>query len=62
MFPGEGGLDLVSLVRAMPADIAISIEVPTTALAKTMDANARATRALEAAKRVIAAAGTGSAK
>ena len=62
MFPGEGGLDLVSLVRAMPADIAISIEVPTTALAKTMDANARATRALEAAQRVIAAAGTGSAK
>ena len=29
MFPGEGGIDLVSLIRAMPADIPVSIEVPT---------------------------------
>ena len=36
MFPGEGGIDLVSLARAMPADITISIEVPTVELAKTM--------------------------
>ena len=57
MFPGEGGIDLVSLIRAMPADIPVSIEVPTTELAKTMDAQARARRALGAAKRVIEAAG-----
>ena len=56
MFPGEGGIDLVSLARAMPADIPISIEVPTAELAKTMDAQARARRALEAARKVIAAA------
>jgi sugar phosphate isomerase/epimerase len=56
MFPGEGGIDLVSLTRAMPPDIAVSIEVPTVELARTMDAHARARRALSAAKRVIAAA------
>jgi sugar phosphate isomerase/epimerase len=57
MFPGEGGIDLVSLTRAMPADIAVSIEVPISELAKTMDAKARAQRALSAARNVMAAAG-----
>jgi sugar phosphate isomerase/epimerase len=56
MFPGEGGIDLVSLARAMPADIAISVEVPTTELARTMDAEARARRALDAARKVIVSA------
>jgi len=54
MFPGEGGIDLVSLTRAMPADIAVSIEVPAAELAKTVDAKAR--RALGAARNVMAAA------
>src|SRR3954453_1929785 len=48
MFPGEGGIDLVSLARTMPADITISIEVPTAELAKTMGARDRAQRALDA--------------
>ena len=56
MFPGEGGIDLVSLTRAMPADVAVSIEVPTAELAKTVDAKARALRALSAARNVIAVA------
>ena len=51
MFPGEGGIDLVSLTRAMPADITVSIEVPTAELAKTVDAKTRAQRALDAARR-----------
>ena len=42
MFPGEGGIDLISLARAMPADITISIEVPTATLARTIDAQTRA--------------------
>ena len=50
MFPGEGGIDLVALARAMPRDIPVSIEVPTLELAKTMDARARAQRALERGK------------
>ena len=55
-FPGEGGLDLVSLARATPPDIVVSLEVPTVTLAKTMDAEARARRALSGARSVIAAA------
>src|SRR5262249_21683915 len=38
MFPGEGGIELIGLAKTMPADITISIEVPTAALAKTADA------------------------
>ncbi|MBR1189500.1 TIM barrel protein [Bradyrhizobium sp. AUGA SZCCT0169] len=56
MFPGEGGIDLVSLARAMPADITVSLEVPTVELAKTMGHKDRAQRALDAARAVIAAA------
>lgn len=56
MFPGEGGIDLVSLARAMPGDIAVSVEVPTVELARTMDAYARARRALDGARRIIAKA------
>jgi sugar phosphate isomerase/epimerase len=58
MFPGEGGIDLVALARAMPRDITISIEVPTVQLAKTLGAEARARRALKAAKAVIERART----
>ena len=56
LFPGEGGIDLVELVRAMPPDITVSIETPTVELAKTVDATTRARRALQGAKRVLAAA------
>jgi sugar phosphate isomerase/epimerase len=56
MFPGEGGIDLVGLTREMPPDITISIEVPTVELAKTLDAEARARRALRGAKAIVAAA------
>jgi sugar phosphate isomerase/epimerase len=58
MFPGEGGIDLINLAKAMPADIAISIEVPTATLAKTLDAETRARRALQGARAVTAAADT----
>ena len=57
MFPGEGGIDLVGLAKAMPADITISIEVPTATLARTVEAETRARRALHGARAVIAAAG-----
>jgi hypothetical protein len=40
----------------MPADITISIEVPTATLAKTVDAETRARRALSRARAVLAAA------
>src|ERR1700744_6023478 len=56
LFPGEGGIDLVSLARAMPADITVRIETPKQELAKTVDATTRARRALDGARRVIDAA------
>ena len=55
-FPGRAASTLVSPTRAMPADIAVSIEVPTAELAKTVDAKARARRALGAVRNVMAAA------
>jgi sugar phosphate isomerase/epimerase len=58
MFPGQGGIDLVPLARAMPADIVVSIEVPTAELARTVDAKTRAQCAIDAARAVIAAART----
>jgi sugar phosphate isomerase/epimerase len=54
LFPGEGGVDLLGLLRAVPRDIALSLEVPTVTLAKTVGAAERARRALVATKRVLA--------
>jgi sugar phosphate isomerase/epimerase len=54
LFPGEGGIDLGALARAMPKNIVVSLEVPTAKLAKTVDAKTRAQRALDAARKLIA--------
>lgn len=54
LFPGEGGLDLLGLLRAVPADIPLSIEVPTHTLARSVVATERARRALAATRRVLA--------
>ncbi|SEN83615.1 TIM barrel protein [Bradyrhizobium sp. OK095] len=53
MFPGEGGIDLVGLTKAMPDSLTVSIEVPTVQLAKTVDAETRARRALAAGRAVV---------
>jgi len=45
LFPGEGGLDLLGMVRALPRDLPLSLEVPKQALAKTVDAAERVRRA-----------------
>jgi len=54
MFPGEAASISSRWRRRHAADITVSIEVPTAELAKTMDAKARAQRALTAARNVIA--------
>ena len=54
LFPGEGGVDLLGILRAVPRDIPLSIEVPTLMLAKTVGAAERARRALAATRRVLA--------
>ncbi len=48
LFPGEGGLDLVGLLRHMPRDIPIGIEAPTRTRALTLAPVERARRAREA--------------
>jgi sugar phosphate isomerase/epimerase len=54
LFPGEGGLDLAGMLAALPGDIPISVEVPTETLARTVGAEERARRAIQATCRVLA--------
>ncbi len=53
LFPGEGALELRRLLRALPADLALSLEVP---VAQPMSAQERARRALDATRRLLACA------
>jgi len=54
LFPGEVGVDLIGLLRALPHDLPLSLDVPTHTLAKTVNATERARRALAATMRVLA--------
>jgi sugar phosphate isomerase/epimerase len=54
MLPGEGGLDLAGLMRALPANLPISIELP---LARKLDPAARARLVLEATRRFLGPGG-----
>jgi sugar phosphate isomerase/epimerase len=47
LLPGEGGLDLKGLLRALPPDIPVSLEIP---LARPLPSLERARRALEASR------------
>src|SRR3954466_15077710 len=51
LFPGEGGLDLLGLLAALPADIPLSLEVPITDKLAPLE---RARRALGATKAILA--------
>lgn len=53
MLPGEGGLDLMGILRAVPADTPISIEIPQEELAKTVPAVERSRRALIATQKLL---------
>ena len=50
LFPGEGGLDLVGLLGALPADLPLSLEVP---VAQKMAPLERARRALAATEALL---------
>lgn len=54
LFPGEGGLDLANLVRALPREIPISLEIPTAKLAATVPAAERARRMLASTRALLA--------
>lgn len=55
LMPGHGGLDLLSTVRALPADLPIGVEVPFFDAAH-LPADIRAASALDATRAVLAAA------
>lgn len=55
--PGDGGIDCVGLAATIPDGVTISVEVPNHERAKVLGPKARAEEALEAARRVLEAAG-----
>lgn len=53
-FPGEGDIDLEGLLRAVPADVPLSLEIPTQKLyERGIDATKRAAKALSSARDVV---------
>lgn len=59
LFPGEGGIDLIGLLRALPVHIPLALEIPTETLARDLPALDRVGRAVAAAKRVATIANDG---
>ena len=57
--PGEGGIDLVGLVRALPDDLPFSLEIPNTEWLLKIGAKEWSRRALAAARQVVARAAEG---
>ena len=55
LYPGEGELDLAGFLRALPADLPLSVEVPKLALAGSVSPVEHARAALEATRRLLAA-------
>ena len=53
LFPGDGGLDLRGILRALPSDLPLSLEIPMEELAKTVGAVERARRALAATRNLL---------
>ena len=53
LLPGDGGIDLPSFVRALPADVPVSVEVASTDLMKRLTPRERAERGLAAARRIV---------
>lgn len=54
LMPGDGGLDLVAILRAVPRDVPLSLEIPMQALTRTMPAVARTKLMLDKARRLLA--------
>lgn len=56
LFPGDGAIDLIALLRAMPRGIPVALEVPTAQLARSVCASERLRRLVAAAHAVLARA------
>lgn len=53
LLPGAGDIDLEGILRALPGDIPLALEIPQTALAARMDAAGRVSRAVAATRRLL---------
>ncbi|MDE0716720.1 MAG: TIM barrel protein [Rhodospirillaceae bacterium] len=53
LLPGAGVIDLAGILRALPGNIPLALEIPQTALAKRMDAAGRVSRAVAATRRLL---------
>ncbi|HKU87515.1 MAG TPA: sugar phosphate isomerase/epimerase [Casimicrobiaceae bacterium] len=53
LFPGEGAIDLVGLLRALPIGIPVALEIPRAALSQTMPAHQRLELATRAVRHVL---------
>jgi sugar phosphate isomerase/epimerase len=56
LLPGEGGIDLAGILRQLPEDLPLSLEIPNEELLPKLGAEQWARDALAAAKRVVASA------
>lgn len=56
LLPGDGGIDLVGLFAALPADLPVAVEVPSESRLAALGAEAWAALAVAAARRVLALA------
>jgi sugar phosphate isomerase/epimerase len=54
LMPGDGGLELAGLLRAVPSDLPLSLEIPMQSLACTVPAIERARRMLARARTLVA--------
>lgn len=59
LLPGDGGIDLAGLVRAMPGDLPLSLEIPNEEWLPKLGAEEWGRRALAAARRIVEAAQAG---
>jgi len=54
LMPGDGGLDLAGILRAVPADLPIGLEIPMESLARTVPALERTKQMLVKTRRLLA--------
>ena len=59
LLPGDGGIDIAAIMRHMPANIPVALEIPMTALTRAVGSAEVARRAREAAARVLAPLASG---
>lgn len=62
LLPGDGGIDLRGMVRALPGDLPLSLEIPNDEWLPKLGAEEWGRRALAAARRIVAEAAEGKAR